>query len=258
MRLSGSVKLYCARGSGVGLGGVGSFPHGFFPAARQFGGDVQRLLALLRLGLLGPRHEFFYFQFQLFEHRARAPVAHGGMFAGVGLDPRPVHADRADFGQAQVLGQLEHAHERGAEGGFVGRAESADRIVIGMSVGAEVTHGHGAGGRGFDGPGAEASGGVAVDEQRQHHGRSILLAARAAVIDVEVGGGNLLHRINDEMDDVTLGHPLAQITRQEHRRLPVNVDETCGHDDRIAPAAVCSKHSQKSFPSQARQTPSLG
>ena len=49
------------------------------------------------------------------------------------------------------------------------------------------------------------------------------------MIDVEVGGGDLLHGIEDEVDDVVGGHPVAQIAGQEHRRLAVEIDETCGH-----------------------------
>src|SRR5207247_874465 len=57
----------------------------------------------------------------------------------------------------------------------------------------------------------------------------ILLAAGATVIDLEVGARYLLHRIQNKMNDMVLGHPLAQIARQKHRRLAVQVDKTCSH-----------------------------
>jgi len=43
----------------------------------------------------------------------------------------------------------------------------------------------------------------------------------------------VLDRVEDEVNQVIGGHPLAQITGQEHRRLAVEVDESCGQDDPI-------------------------
>lgn len=48
----------------------------------------------------------------------------------------------------------------------------------------------------------ETLGGVAEVEQRRHHHRRILFAALAAVIDMEVGGGDLLDGIEADLDDV--------------------------------------------------------
>ena len=80
-----------------------------------------------------------------------------------------------------------------------------------MKIGAQITHRHIAVGRRFDRPGAKPTGGVTVDQQSQHHRRWILLAAGATVIDLEVGRRDLLHRIQNEMNDMVLRHPLAQI-----------------------------------------------
>ena len=121
-----------------------------------FGGAVQRFWALLGLGWLGPLPEFFYFPFQRSDPLAGARVAHDRRLAGVGLNLRSVHADRADPGQAQVLRPWEHAPERRLERGFVGRAKRAHRIGIG--VGAQGTHRHVTAGGGFEGAGAETSG----------------------------------------------------------------------------------------------------
>src|SRR5437762_5604304 len=74
--------------------------------------------------------------------------------------------------------------------------------MVGMVIGTEVTHGHIAVGRRFDPPRAKATGGVAVDQQRHHHSGWILFAAGAPIIDVEVPRRYLLHRIQDEVDDV--------------------------------------------------------
>ena len=67
------------------------------------------------------------------------------------------------------------------------------------------------------------------DEQSQHQAGRILLAAGAPVIDVEMLRRDLLHRIQNEVDDVIGGHPLAQIARQEHRSLAVDIDQTGWH-----------------------------
>jgi hypothetical protein len=40
------------------------------------------------------------------------------------------------------------------------------------------------------------------------------------------------------------GQPFAQITRQEHRRLAVKINEAGGHENQSRPAAFCSKHFQ--------------
>ena len=48
------------------------------------------------------------------------------------------------------------------------------------------------------------------------------------MIDVEVAQGKLLHRIQGEMNEVTGGHPVAQIAGQQHRGLAVESDEVCG------------------------------
>ena len=60
----------------------------------------------------------------------------------------PPTLDRARLGQAQGVGPLQHAHEGGLERGFIGHAERADGIMIGMRVGAEITPGHVAPGAG--------------------------------------------------------------------------------------------------------------
>ena len=81
-------------------------------AAQQLGGDIELFFRLLVFRLLGARHRLLHFKFQLRDHRAGAGVTHRGMLAGVGLDLRAVDTDGADFGEAQVLGQLQHYDER--------------------------------------------------------------------------------------------------------------------------------------------------
>ena len=100
-----------------------------------------------------------------------------------------------------------------------------------MGVGAEEAHGHVAVRGGLDGARAEPARGVGVDEQGEHHRGRILFAARAALVDAEVGGGDLLHGFEHQMDDVIGGQPFAQIAGQQHRRLPIQIDKTCRHTE---------------------------
>ena len=126
-------------------------------------------------------------------------------------------------------GQLEHIHTRTGHRLQVVAAEGAERVVIGMVVGAEVTHGHVAVGGPLDAPAPEEAVGVAVDEQREHQvGRELLVAA-ALVIDREGRERQPLDGLDDEMDQIILGHPLAQVGRQQHGRVAVDVFEACGH-----------------------------
>ena len=127
------------------------------------------------------------------------------------------------------MGQLQHRHERGAERRAVGGAKVADRGVIGVMVGAKEAHGHVAVSGRLNRARAKPTGGVTVYEQGQHHGGRVLLAARAAMVDVKVAQRDLLHGIQNEMDDVPDRQPVAQIARQEHRRVAVQIDETCRH-----------------------------
>ena len=64
-------------------------------ASCQFLRDVQRLLGLLHIGLLGAGRQFLNFQLEARDQFPGALVADGGVFAGIGLDLRAVHADRA-------------------------------------------------------------------------------------------------------------------------------------------------------------------
>lgn len=53
-------------------------------------------------------------------------------------------------------------------------------------------------------------------------------------------GGNLLHGIEEEVDEVIGGQPRAQIAGQEQRRLPVKINEAGGPEDQNRPAAFGS------------------
>src|SRR5437667_12622668 len=44
------------------------------------------------------------------------------------------------------------------------------------------------------------------------------------------------------MNDMVLGHPLAQIAGQKHRRLAVQVDKTCSHAHPSPAVPICSNY----------------
>ena len=84
-----------------------------------------------------------------------------------------------------------------------------------MRVGAEVTHGHVAVGGALDAAAAEGAVGVAVDEQREHHRRRELRVAAAAVVDGEGAQWQPLDGLEDEVNQIILRDPVAQIRREK-------------------------------------------
>lgn len=70
-----------------------------------------------------------------------ADVAAVPVLGGTGIDVRAVQADGAELEEFQFPGQFEHVHEGAGRGLEVVPAEGADRVMIGLGVGGEVTHG---------------------------------------------------------------------------------------------------------------------
>ena len=105
-------------------------------------------------------------------------------------------------------------------------AEGANGVVVGVVVGAEVTHRHRVVSEGFDAAAGEGAGGVGIDEQGEHEGGRVLLGAGAALVDL--GGGEVedVHRLDDEIDDVGFGDPVAQVNGKQERCAAVDVDES--------------------------------
>ncbi len=83
----------------------------------------------------------------------------------------------------------------------------------------QVAHRHIAVARRFDGARTEPARFVTIDQLREQHRRRVLLAAAATVIAVKKRRGNLPLGLVDNMHDVTSGHPLARVIRQDHQRL---------------------------------------
>jgi hypothetical protein len=134
-------------------------------------------------------------------------------------DPQDLRQDRA----------VEDAPEGCFQQFLVLAPELADRIVVGMGVGAEIAHGHVLVGKGFNAPAGEGAGGIAVEQQTEHHAGRILRAAGAAVVGPGGGQVEQAHRVHDEVDDVIRRHPVPQVGREQQRGGVVDGDELGGH-----------------------------
>jgi len=72
----------------------------------------------------------------------------------------------------------------------------------------------------------QQAGGVAVDEQGEHHGGRELRVAGAPVIDAEVVGIQGRNGINDKVGEVIIRNPILDTGREEHGGLAINVLES--------------------------------
>src|SRR5260221_7818191 len=79
------------------------------------------------------------------------------------------------------------------------------------------------------------------------HGWRIMLGGCAVLFDVKLPRGVLLHRLENKVYDMAFGHPFAQIIRQEHRRLAVQIYEAGGHTDLIVFPPVSFKRKSKNY-----------
>ncbi len=59
--------------------------------------------------------------------------------------------------------------------------------------------------------------------------RRILFAAGAAGVDLDLAQVEGVHGIEDEVDEMIGGHPVAQIGRQQQWRVAVNRNKAGGH-----------------------------
>lgn len=115
-------------------------------------------------------------------------------------------------------------------------------------VGAEVTHGQITVGGAFDAAAAEETVGVAIDQQREHHVGRVLLVAAALVVDGEAAERQPLEGADDEMDQVILGDPIAEVRGQKHGGAAVEVLKTVSHDARIDSARPVTVQFHEIFP----------
>jgi len=75
----------------------------------------------------------------------------------------------------------------------------------------------------------------------------VRFAARAAMIDPKVAGGDLFHGVEQEVNEVIGRQPCAQLTGQEHRRLAVKINKTCSQEHQSRLAAFGSNNFHLSF-----------
>jgi hypothetical protein len=71
-------------------------------------------------------------------------------------------------------------------------------------------------------------------------GGRVLLAAGAADVDLDLAQVESVHGVEDEVDKMIAGHPVAQIGGQEQRGVPVNGNEANGHGSQTRPPCGCS------------------
>ena len=207
-------------------GGV-HFAEEFFAPGDLFGQGLR--VGVFAVAGFGLGEQCVHVEAELRAQFARALVGDVFVFAGAGADVGAVEAHAAELEQAQFARQLEHIDEGGGHGLEVVAAEGADGVVIGMGVGAEVAHGQVAVGGALDAAAAEDAVGVAVDEQGEHHRRRELRVAATAVVDREGAQRQPLDGLDDEVDQVILGDPVAQVGREKQGGLTVDVDEAGGH-----------------------------
>ena len=108
-------------------------------------------------------------------------------------------------------------------------AKGAEGVVVGMGVAADKTHGDVLPGGALDAAGTEEAGGIAINEQAEHHGGRVLGVAGAAAVDLDVVEGKGGDGVDHEMGKVVIGHPVTEIRGQQQRGVAVDVLETGSH-----------------------------
>ena len=220
--------------AGVGAGlhlGLGALELGFaLLPALDFGGDGAAVLQGRRVSLVGLGQQLGDLEVEGAQGFFGVAVADGGVLARVGEDFGAVdgHGDVPDLEHAAAGGQLEDLREGVREERAVVAPERAERVVIGVGVGAQEAHRDVFVGGALDLAAGERARGVAVDEQPEQHRRRILFAAGAAGVDRGRARVDGLHRIDHEMHKVIRRHPVAQVGRQEQRGVAVDI-HVAGH-----------------------------
>ena len=114
--------------------------------------------------------------------------------------------------------------------------EGADRVMIGVRVRADHPHRDVVEGRLLDATAAEDPGRVAVEQEAQEHGRRILLAAGAPLVDPNLTQVQCLDRIEDEVGQMIARNPIPEVGREKDGGVVVDDDEAGTHTD---PAGLC-------------------
>ena len=194
----------------------------------DFLGDRQTLLERGGIGLLGFGQKFLDFQIEFLELLLGVAVAHGGVLAGIGQNLGAIdgYGDLTDFEDSAAGGHFQNLREGPLEKRSVFSAKSAKRVVVGVGVGAEKSHGHIAVAGPLDLATGKLARAIGVDQKCQEHGRGILLVPGAAVVDLGARGVDRLDGVDDEMHEMVAGDPVAQVRWKEHGGVAVDVDES--------------------------------
>jgi len=232
---------------GEGGGASGFFKGGGFAATRfdDFAGgfelgdavltpddftlDGEAILQGGAVGGFGFDEELGDFGFKQGHDFAGFTITVGGVLAGVGHDLGAINGDGAQFEEFEFAGEEEGFEEGFLDEGVVFAAEGADGIVVGMGVGADESDGEVLAGGVFDAAGAEQAGGVAINEEGEHHGGRELGIPGAAVVDAVVVEVQGRHGINHKVGDVVVRNPLLNAGGEEHGGLAINVLESGSH-----------------------------
>ena len=132
-------------------------------------------------------------------------------------------------GGAEARRDFEHLVKAAFKQRAVFPPKRADAVVIGMPVRAEQPHRDVLMGEPLDAPAAKGARRGAVEEQPEQHRGRILIAARAPVVDVCRAQIQQPDRLHDEVDQMIFRHPVAQIRRQEQRRVVISVHAAGRH-----------------------------
>ena len=85
----------------------------------------------------------------------------------------------------------------------------------------------------LDLPGGEDSIGIAIDQKRKHHMRGHLLAPRSPMIDLKDAERQPIYRFDDEVNQIVVLDPIAQIGRKQHWSIAVYIYELGSHRFRL-------------------------
>ena len=181
--------------------------------------------------------------------------AGGSLVAGVGEDFSAVDGDGAELEQLEFAGQLEGFEEAFGEERAVLPAKGAEGVVVGIGVGAEEAHGDILPGGALDAAGDEEAGGIAINEQAEHHGGRVLGVAGAAAVDLDVVEGKGGDGVDHEMGKVVIGHLVTEIRgqQQRHVRESLSEEELVVFDILTRPAPELSEDERTAVKKVARE-----
>ncbi len=268
MRLSGSVKFFCALGSGSSEGGAAGFPGFLRPSAFRFSSASARALASAAAGrppppdLLGPlllvgdpvrhliaalvaaerlvlprvrrfgsAHPLGDLGVEFRRPLGHALVAHRLVFRGVRLDLRSVERDMPELRQPGPFAQLQNLGEQAGERLQVSLAEIRDGAEI-RCVEADDAHEVDPFARRLGDPARRVDPvAISVKQQRRHHRRiKRRLSARAPIGSLDLTKIKMPdHKRQHKARQVVLPHEVLHARRQQQRLIDRPRAESLAH-----------------------------